>query len=108
MRYCREERDKFEDEAKAYATMEPFHYIPEKRSTEHGSYIIEALETGRVYRGHFNVVNNGCITNLPDDAVVEVPGYIDGNGIAIPQVRGSSLGLRSYLQPKCLCATSGR
>ena len=27
------------------------------RSTEHASYIIEALETGRTYRGHFNVRN---------------------------------------------------
>ena len=29
------------------------------RSLEHASHILEALETGRVYRGHFNVRNNG-------------------------------------------------
>ena len=47
---------------------------------------MEGLETGRVYRGHFNVVNRGCIENLPADAIVEVPGYIDRNGVNIPIV----------------------
>lgn len=61
-------------------------FSPENRSSEHGSYIIEALETGRVYRGHFNVPNNGAIRNLPEDCIVEVPGYIDGNGFNIPLV----------------------
>jgi alpha-galactosidase len=86
LRYCREQRAKFEDEAKDYQTMAPAEYTPEKRSTEHGSHIIEALETGRVYRGHFNVINKGAIGNLPADSVVEVPGYVDGNGISIPIV----------------------
>ena len=63
-----------------------------KRSTEHGSWIIEALETGRRYRGHFNVMNEGCITNLPYESVVEVPGYVDGNGISIPKVGDLPLG----------------
>ncbi len=66
--------------------------VPEKRGHEHGSYIIEGLETGRVYRGHFNVVNHGCITNLPEDAIVEVPGYVDRNGIGIPRVGPLPLG----------------
>ncbi len=61
-------------------------YIPGERGYEHGSYIVEGLETGSVYRGHFNVVNNGTISNLPDDSVVEVPGYADANGINIPKV----------------------
>ena len=47
---------------------------------------MEGLETGRVYRGHFNVVNHGCITNLPPDAIIETPGYVDRNGINIPIV----------------------
>jgi len=58
----------------------------ENRSSEHASHIIEALETGRIYRGHFNVRNNGCISNLPEDCIVEVPGYVDRNGINIPRV----------------------
>jgi alpha-galactosidase len=86
LRVCREARAKFEEEARDYETMEPQVYTAENRSTEHGSHIIEALETGRVYRGHFNVINRDCIPNLPPDAVVEVPGYVDGNGISVPIV----------------------
>ncbi len=55
-----------------------------RRSSEHGSWIIEALETGRIYRGHFNVQNKGHITNLPDDCTIEIPGYVDATGIHMP------------------------
>jgi len=54
---------------------------PSQRSTEHASYIFEALETGRRYRGHFNVKNRGLITNLPADAIVETPGFVDRFGL---------------------------
>ena len=60
--------------------------------SEHGSYIIESIETGRVYRGHFNVINNGCITNLPPDCVVEVPGFVDAFGINIPKLGDLPMG----------------
>jgi len=62
-----------------------------KRSAEHGSYIIEARETGRTYRGHFNVRNAGVIRNLPTDCIVEAPGFVDrfginmAEGLALPQ-----------------------
>ena len=52
-----------------------------KRSEEHGSYIIESRETGRVYRGHFNVKNDGIITNLPADCIVESTGFVDTFGL---------------------------
>jgi alpha-galactosidase len=42
---------------------------------------LEALETNRVYRGHFNVRNDGVITNLPQDAIIESPGFVDRFGI---------------------------
>ena len=67
-------------------------YLAQNRSQEHGSYIIESLETGRIYRGHFNVMNEGCITNLPYESVVEVPGYVDANGINIPRIGDLPLG----------------
>ena len=51
------------------------------RSNEHGSHILEALETGRAYRGNFNVKNTGLITNLPPGCTVEVPCWVDRNGI---------------------------
>ena len=37
-------------------------------------------------------MNNGCITNLPDDAIVEVPAYVDRNGISVPKVGALPLG----------------
>jgi alpha-galactosidase len=86
LRVCREGRARFEQEAKEYQTMKTLKYTAKNRSQEHGSHIIEGLETGRIYRGHFNVINNGSITNLPADCVVEVPGYVDGNGVSIPKV----------------------
>jgi len=51
-----------------------------QRSREHGSYILEALETGRPFRGYFNLWNDGAIPNLPA-CVVEGPGYVDRHGI---------------------------
>ena len=59
---------------------------PESRGEEHGSYIIEALETGRTYRGHFNIPNRHHITNLQDDCIVEIPGYVDRTGIHSPVI----------------------
>lgn len=92
LRVTREGRNWFYEEAPKMLAAEPTQYTYDSRSHEHGSWIIEALETGRVYRGHFNVVNNGVIGNLPADAVVEVPGYVDGNGISIPRVGDLPLG----------------
>src|SRR5207249_11290506 len=39
-----------------------------------------------LYRGHFNIVNKGHITNLPDGCIIEIPGYVDKNGINMPVV----------------------
>lgn len=92
LRVCSETRDWFETEYPKLLQEPPKVYDGSQRSSEHGSRIIEALETGRVYRGHFNVMNNGCITNLPDECIVEVPCYVDGNGVAVPQVGDLPLG----------------
>jgi alpha-galactosidase len=92
LRVCTEGRRWFEHDFPNWMSAPPYTFEPEKRSGEHSSWIIESLETGRIYRGHFNVVNDGCITNLPDDAVIEVPGYVDRNGISIPQVGELPLG----------------
>ena len=55
--------------------------ITHKRSHEYGSYIIEAMETDIPCRISGNVLNNGVITNLPNNAIVEVPCLVDKNGI---------------------------
>ncbi len=91
-RVCTEGRNWFETDFPKWLKETPPAFTEKTRSCEHGSHIIEGLETGRVYRGHFNVRNNGCITNLPPDAVVEVPGYVDRNGISIPIVGDLPLG----------------
>lgn len=87
LRECIEGRNWFEEEfprllAEA-ATPLDHAAMQAKRSDEHASYIIEALETGKVYRGHFNVKNNGAITNLPPDAIIESTGFIDRFGVAM-------------------------
>ena len=92
LRETRENRDWFETEFPKLMAEQPKSYDGGERSSEHGSYIIEALETGRTYRGHFNVMNRGTISNLPDECVVEVPCYVDGNGISVPQVGELPLG----------------
>ena len=92
LRVCTEGRNWFETDFPNWLKEPAFTYGQEFRGKEHGSYIVEGLETGRVYRGHFNVINKGAITNLPDDAVVEVPGYADANGINIPRVGDLPLG----------------
>ncbi len=84
LRHCTELRNWFDTKFPEWLAGDPYIYKPENQGIEHGSHIIEALETGRVYRGHFNVVNNGVITNLDNDAIVEVPAYVDANGINVP------------------------
>ncbi len=86
LRVCTEGRNWFEHDFPNWMKEPAKVFGNENRSVEHGSRILEALETGTVYRGHFNVLNKGYITNLPDDCVVELPGYVDGNGVSIPLV----------------------
>jgi alpha-galactosidase len=86
LRYCREERLWFEANHDEWMHSETRRIGPENRSEEHASYIIEALETGRIYRGHLNVANQKHITNLPDGCVIEVPAYIDRSGIQVPVI----------------------
>jgi alpha-galactosidase len=51
------------------------------RSIEYGSYVIEALETGRTFKLNGNVTNGGMITNLPADCCAEGPIYVDRTGL---------------------------
>ena len=92
LRHCLEGRNWFETDFPQWLADKPPIFSQENRSEEHAGYMIEALETGRTYRGHFNVVNGGTITNLPSDCIVEVPGYVDRNGIGIPIIGDLPLG----------------
>ena len=51
------------------------------RSAEYCSHIIEAKETGNIFRLNGNIRNDGYITNLPNGCCVEVPIYVDRTGL---------------------------
>ncbi len=53
----------------------------ESRSAEYCSYILEAVETDVPFRLNGNVRNDGYITNLPAGSCVEVPVYVDSQGL---------------------------
>jgi alpha-galactosidase len=86
LRVITEARNWFEADFPNWLAADPSTFGPANRSEEHGSYIIEALETGRPYRGHFNIINQGHLTNLPNGCVIEIPGYVDRTGINMPVV----------------------
>lgn len=81
LRHCIERNDWYETEFPAILEEAGKPLGELERSDEHASYILEAMETGRVYRGHFNRPNNGVIANLPDDAIIEAPGFVDRFGV---------------------------
>lgn len=57
--------------------------LTHQRSNEYGSYIIEAMETNIPFKIGGNVLNTGgLISNLPENAVVEVPCLVDASGVA--------------------------
>lgn len=56
--------------------------LTHERSHEYGSYIIEAMETNKPIKIGGNVLNTGrLISNLPENAVVEVPCLVDASGV---------------------------
>jgi alpha-galactosidase len=75
--YCKYVADKYADGD--ILADEPIE-LP-SRSIEYGSYVIEALETGRTFRLNGNVINGGMITNLPPDCCAEGPIYVERTGL---------------------------
>ncbi|MBE6581021.1 MAG: alpha-glucosidase/alpha-galactosidase [Ruminococcaceae bacterium] len=61
--------------------------ITHTRSREYASHIMEAIVTGNPYEIGGNVLNTGLITNLPQNACVEVPCLVNKRGV-IPTVIG--------------------
>lgn len=55
--------------------------LSHKRTEEYASYIMEAMETDIPYKIGGNVINTGIITNLPNNACVEVPCMVDKSGV---------------------------
>ncbi|SHJ13453.1 alpha-galactosidase [Aureimonas altamirensis DSM 21988] len=75
---------------------EPF---PIERSAEYGSLIIHAMVTGEARVIYGNVRNTGLITNLPDNACVEVPILVDRNGLRPTHVGDLPPELAGYCAP---------
>ncbi|OPZ28994.1 MAG: Alpha-galactosidase [Lentisphaerae bacterium ADurb.BinA184] len=75
--YCRMLADKYRDVD--YLELESSRLAA--RSVEYCSYILESRKTGRPFRLQGNVRNDGYITNLPEGACVEVPVYVDRQGL---------------------------
>lgn len=55
--------------------------VQHARSKEYASHIMEAITTGNPIKIGGNVINHGCISNLPPEACVEVPCVVDKNGV---------------------------
>ena len=64
-----------------YKTLQDETKLEHTLSKEYGSGIMEAIVTDKPYMIGGNVMNNGLITNLPNDAIVEVPCLVNRNGI---------------------------
>lgn len=70
--------------AEKYAQVDPLKFesaLLSPRSAEYCSYILEAHETGNPFRLQGNVRNDGYIDNLPAGCCVEVPVYVDREGL---------------------------
>lgn len=55
--------------------------LEHERSVEYAATIVGALVEDEPARIHGNVLNRGLISNLPEEAVVELPVLVDGNGL---------------------------
>ncbi len=80
-RRCEEQIKKWNDFRDEIMHHGDFSKITHERSKEYASRIMEAIVTNKPYKIGGNVINNGLISNLPDDACVEVPCLVDGSGI---------------------------
>jgi alpha-galactosidase len=77
--------------------------LPVTRSVEYASVIIHSIETGMPSVIYGNVRNTGLISNLPQDACVEVACLVDGAGVqatAVPDYPPQLAALnRTFLNP---------
>jgi alpha-galactosidase len=90
-----------EDAKKWFASDSP---ISLERGHEYAAYIINALQGGEPFEFNGNVANTGLITNLPQNACVEVPVWASKKGLtptyvgALPPSVAMLTGLTSQLE----------
>jgi len=78
IRRCELQISEWADE---YKTIKDDPNLVKPRSEEYAAHIIEAIVCNKAYKFGGNVINNGLIENLPDEANVEIPCYVDNSGI---------------------------
>ena len=77
--------------------------VQHTRSREYASHIMEAIVSDEPYMIGGNVINNGCISNLPDEACVEVPCVVNKNGITPTKVGALPLQLAAMNSSNIYC-----
>lgn len=75
---------------------EPIHV---HKSHEYGSTIIHSMVTGTPSVVYGNMPNRGAISNLPDDAIAEVPTLVDRAGLQFTTVGSLPPQLIGYMNP---------
>ena len=77
--------------------------IDYRRSHEYGAWMANAIETNTPLLVYGNVRNTGLISNLPPQAVVEVPCHVDAAGVRPCRVGALPLPLAAAMTPHVLC-----
>jgi alpha-galactosidase len=70
-----------------------------RRSHEYGSTIIHSIVTGTPSVVYGNMPNRGAISNLPDNAIAEVPTLVDRSGCSFTTVGALPPQLIGYMYP---------
>jgi alpha-galactosidase len=95
-------QENWRDDAKKWFASD--HPISLERGHEYAAYIINALRGGEPFEFNGNVANTGLITNLPQDACVEVPVWASKKGLtptyvgALPPQLAMLTGITSQLE----------
>jgi hypothetical protein len=97
LRRCDHIVDEFDRLKQASKTNEPATEV--RRSCEYGSTIIHSLATGKPALVYGNQPNHGAISNLPNDAIVEVATLVDRAGLRPTTVGALPPQLVGYVQP---------
>lgn len=96
LRRCDGIVDEFERMKKFSVSEEP---MTVHKSHEYGSTIIHSIVTGTPSVVYGNMPNNGAITNLPDNAIAEVPTLVDRSGLQFTTVGALPPQLVGYMYP---------
>lgn len=96
LRRCDGIVDSFEKLKESCKNDEP---IEHHKSHEYGSTIIHSVATNTPAVVYGNMPNKGCISNLPDDAIVEAPTLVDKNGLQFTTVGDLPPQIVGYVMP---------